>query len=64
MTEKIIWLIYNYWFENLEDLFDTLQNWERKDKENNLFFENAIYCLEEIFELFDLHINKTKDDLN
>ena len=52
--EKIMW---DYWFENHDTLLDTLQNSER-DWENNLFFENAMCCVKEVFELFDLYHNE------
>ena len=48
--ETIKYLLSNYWFENVEDFINTLENGERKDKENNLFFENAINLIKEIFE--------------
>ena len=33
----------------MEDFINTLENGERKDKENNLFFENAIDLIKDLF---------------
>ena len=48
--DKIAYIISNYWFENFEEIIETLEHWEREDKENNLFFENAIDCIKELYE--------------
>lgn len=51
--ENITYLLNNYWFEDMEDFINTLENWERKDKENNLFFENAIDLIKELLEKYE-----------
>lgn len=50
--ENITYLLNNYWFEDMGDFLDTLENGERKDKENNLFFENAVDLIKELFEKY------------
>lgn len=48
--DKMEYIIGNYWFESFEEMIDILEHWEREDKENNLFFENAIDCIKSIYE--------------
>lgn len=43
--DNIAKIIIDYWFENFDEIIETLEHWEREDKENNLFFENAIDCI-------------------
>lgn len=45
-TEK---LINDYWFENFYEFIETLRRWEREDENNNLFFENAIWCVDMLY---------------
>lgn len=61
--ETIKYLLSNYWFENMDDFINTLENGERKDKENNLFFENAIDCIKELIEIYTKS-QKQNDKIN
>lgn len=44
--DNIAKIIIDYWFENFNEVIDTLEHWERKGE--NLFFENAIQCIKEL----------------
>ena len=48
--DNIAKIIIDYWFENFDDIIDTLEHWEREDKENNLFFENAVDCVKQLYK--------------
>ena len=48
--DNIAKIIIDYWFENFNEVIDTLEHWEREEKENNLFFENAIQCIKELYK--------------
>lgn len=44
-------IILDYGFEDFNEMIDILEHWERDDKENNLFFENWIQAVKEIYKL-------------
>ena len=41
----------DYGFEDFDEMIDILEHWERDDKENNLFFENGIQAVKELYKL-------------
>lgn len=51
---KLEKILLDYWYKNVDDLYDTLRNWWREW----IFFENAMCCVREIIESFDLSHNE------
>lgn len=48
--ELLAKILIDYWFENIEEVIDTLEHGERKEWDN-IFFENAISTFREIIDL-------------
>ena len=48
--ELLAKILIDYWFENVDEVIDTLEHWERKEWDN-IFFENAISTFRESIDL-------------
>lgn len=49
--DSTIKIILDYGFESFDEMIDILEHWERDDKDNNLFFENGIDAVKELYNL-------------
>lgn len=59
--DNIIKIFIDYWFESFDEVIETLEHGERKEGDN-IFFENAISTIREIFDYLTYQHKLLKSD--